>query len=260
MKGLLIASVFFIASGVFALDLHLGGGAALGFTISDMGSDNSVLQYGDFSIKGQPIGFYYKEDMSLWYKTSSFDMGVFAFADLTYAELSVGYLGQVGTISEQHSSRHYYEEVNGVETGEESADYTQDDAKYGSSLIFIDLMGRYPFRKGKNINPFLAMGVGFNFTVGGGNYSDYERALFWNFNIKAGGGLDYTLPGGLFLRGELLFSCRLAFDQAGFFNWGRQMKNESEWKTFKMKNAGTYSLSPQIRIAVGYTIPLGAGK
>jgi hypothetical protein len=259
MKGLFFAALIFIASGVFALDLHLGGGAAVGYTMSDVGTYSTMLQYGSFSVQGSGIDFYYKEAMSLWYKTSTWDVGAFVFADCTYAELAVGYLGQLGTIRDQHSTRQYNQEVNGIRTDEEEESYVLDDAPYTSSLVFVDLLGRLPFTVGRRLSLFFALGGGFNFAVGGNGYSDYERALFWALNVKAGGGLDYRLSGRLFLRGELLFSYRIAFDQDGLFDWGGQMGKDMERKIFKMTDDG-YFLGPQLRIALGYTFPLGGSR
>jgi hypothetical protein len=256
MRKLFLLAGLFIASGVFALDLHFGGGAVFGYTMSSVETYFTMLQYGSFSVQGSGIEFYYDESLDIWYDTSTFDLGFFGFVDCTYAELVLGYFAQLGTIKDQRSTRYYRQEVNGVETGEETEDYTLDDDFYTSSLIFMDLLGRYPFDINRRLSLFPALGFGFNFAVGGNGYSDYDRALFWALNIKAGGGADFRLSDRLFLRGELLFSYRLAFDQDGLFDVGQQMKKDEERKAFRISNK-SYSFSPQLRIALGYTFPLG---
>jgi hypothetical protein len=254
MRKLFLAAGLFIASGAFALDINFGGGLVLGYTASSIATNDSMLQYGTFTVQGSNVDFYYNESLELWYKTSAIDIGFFGFADCTYAEFTVGYLGQLGTMTDQRSKRHYYQEENGIKTNEEWESYSRDDIFLNNSLIFADLLGKYPVKLNSRLSVFPALGFGFDFAVGGNEQSDYERALFWNFNLKGGGGLDYRLSGRLFLRGELLMAFRLASDRDGLFDVGYQMNKDTERKLFKILDEG-HRFGPQLKIAVGYTVP-----
>jgi hypothetical protein len=226
-----------VSAGAFAADfgLSIGGGPILGYSWSESETNNTTVI--GAAAPGVPT------EMSLSYKTNSFDVGAFIFADCTYAELSAGYLFQTGKVTDIKT-------IMPAPLGER----TEDDEDYASHLIIIDILGKYPFKLNDKLSIFPAAGVGIKLPVAGNDFSDKEHDITWGLNIKAGCGLDFALSEALFLRGEVLYYFQVAGDKDAEIETEELGKN-----SFHFKDAGYY-MGPQIKIAVGYKLPLFGAK
>jgi outer membrane protein W len=218
--------------GAFAADFafSVGGGAILGYSWSKSETDPASIMY---PVPGMGI---MPAAMSYGYQTHSFDAGAFVFADATYAELSAGYVFQIGKVTDINA------DVSGMPISEPDKDYQ-------SHLIILDLLGKYPFTLTQKLSVFPAAGVGAKFAVGGNENSDNKHDVLWGLNLKAGGGVDYALTDVIFIRGEILYYFQLASDKDAKI----EVMPGAGKTDFHFANAGYY-MGPQVKIAAGYKL------
>ncbi|MDR2510438.1 MAG: hypothetical protein LBC77_07335 [Spirochaetaceae bacterium] len=234
MKRLMMTAAFLAAASVvWSIDLEFGGGAFLGASWSKSETETFVVSPASSSMPVDIKGTFE-------YNTNSFDAGGFLFAGINYAELSVGYLGQFGKVTDIKMSM----EMPGVPS------QAQDDEDYTSHLFVVDLLGKYPFAIGEKISLFPALGVGLKLTLAG---HDYDNEVSWGLNLKGGGGVDVALTERLFFRGEALFVFQVASDREA------TLKDDNLPHKPDVTFAATgYYMGPLVKLAVGYKIPLGA--
>jgi hypothetical protein len=226
-KVIILPLLIALGSSLFALDLSFGGGIMTGATFNKMESNPSAI-----------VPSYL--DVAMSYTVKDFDIGAFVFADVKYAELSIGFLQQIGTVTDI---------VGDVTTaGVPSKEFPPDES-YRSSLLLFDLLGKYPFTLSEKISVYPALGLMFRLPIAGNKSSDFEHKANWGLGIKAGGGLDFTLTDALFLRCELFVYYELAADK----DISAPPPGSSTSYEFKVKNAGYY-LQPQLKVAIGYKL------
>jgi opacity protein-like surface antigen len=119
-------------------------------------------------------------------KKLSLDLGGggYAFLDVTFAELSVGYSGGRTSML--------------METGDKKI---RDSDNFG--VLDVSLLGKYP----------IALGKTSLFSMFGASYQHVfspEAGNIWR--IQFGGGMDYKLSEKLYLRGQALFGVRLPWE------------------------------------------------
>jgi hypothetical protein len=220
--------------GAFAADFSfsIGGGPVLGYSASKSETDPTDIMY--------PYGMgFVPATMSYAYKTNSFDVGAFIFADCTYVELTAGYMFQTGKVTDI--------KADASMGGSPVPTPPIDDEDYQSHLIILDLLGKYPFTITEKLSVFPAVGVGVKFPVGGNDYSDNKHDVLWGLNLKAGGGVDFALTDVIFIRGEVLYYFQIASDKDAKI----EVMPGTGKTDFHFANAGYY-MGPQVKIAAGY--------
>ncbi|MDR3325180.1 MAG: hypothetical protein LBS82_04250, partial [Spirochaetaceae bacterium] len=114
--------------------------------------------------------------------------------DATYAELSFGFFGGGGTMSQER---------NGV---------SGDGMDFSVTGLDIGLQGKYPIELGSSLSVFPIFGIDYRVVVGA-KIADKpadnagDLSAFW---FKFGGGLDYAIANNVYLRADLLYGIRLA--------------------------------------------------
>jgi hypothetical protein len=222
-KVIILPLLIALGSTLFALDISVGGGIMTGATFNKMETN--------------PTAITFPATVELTYTVKDFDIGAFVFADVKYAELSIGFLQQIGTVTDTVATVSPYPGAQ-----------AQPNETYRSTLLLIDALGKYPFTLSEKISVYPALGLMFRVPFAGNKNSDVEHKANWGLGLKAGGGLDFTLTDTLFLRCELFIYYELAADKEisapapGLDNLD-----------FKVKNAGYY-LQPQLKVAIGYKL------
>jgi hypothetical protein len=117
--------------------------------------------------------------------------GVFAFFDVTYAELSIGFAGGIGGIVPD----------------------TDADAPNLSITNFnISLLGKYPFMVTEKLSVFPLLGIDYKIMLSVKDNDGNEADSPGDFNalyFKFGGGLDYSFTEQIYLRFSALYGIRL---------------------------------------------------
>jgi hypothetical protein len=126
-------------------------------------------------------------------KTPYFGGGVFAFFDLVYAELSLGYFSGSGTGKETDSRMN-----------SRSADFSLTNFNIG-------LLGKYPVAYNEKLYLFPLLGLEYDICLSAkqedNEYDDpSDLSALW---LKFGGGLDLAVSEKLYLRVEALYGIRL---------------------------------------------------
>jgi len=182
-KVLLVAVMAaLVAGGAFA-QVSLGGGFSM-----DGGSLGST--------EAKATGFKVNTSLDAW------NFGGHLFLDVTYAELSFGFLG--GPFSTKF-------------TMEEEGDKEDQTIDGSSTAMDISLLGKYPIDLG-SMSLFPMLGVGYSAVLsasdkdgkdmfGGG---DTKAGDLSNFRLLLGIGGDVTITNNLFFRSSLLGSLRFA--------------------------------------------------
>jgi hypothetical protein len=183
---LLLVLAAVVAGGVFALpELKLSAGAG-GYFTSDFGGGVEISSEG--------------EEQTQAIKTPYAGGGGFAFVDLTYAELSLGFFSGGGAVKYEFAGQ----------SNESDMSYTGLD---------IGLLGKYPVAINEQLSVFPLLGITYRVVLSakgedGNQYknSDGEDAPgdFSALWVKLGGGLDFSFTDSIYLRGGLLYGLRLA--------------------------------------------------
>jgi hypothetical protein len=233
-------------SALFALDVSVGGGIMLGGTFNKMETEDTDTQFPNPAYSPSDPSYgpqLLPAKISSAYSVNDFDIGAFVFADCQYAELSMGFLQQIGKVTDIKPKMSV--------AGQPYPIPAPDDEDYLSSLLLIDLLGKYPFVLSEKASIYPAVGVMLRIPVAGNDYSDTKHEANWGFGIKARCGLDWNVTDSLFIRNEVLCYFELAAD--------KDIKIEEQGSSidFKVKNAGYY-IQPQVKVSVGYK--LGGAK
>ena len=236
LVGLALGAV----SSVSAIDMSAGGGA---FFASDFG--------GGVEAKISYQGRFIERTM----KTPYSGGGINAFLDVTYAEISVGYLFAGGKWESEGKTN------------------IPGDPGYKSSLdasfsaIQLGLLGKYPIALSDEMTVFPAAGIHYQSCISGAYKSpggseeikwdgkngrpkaaDYSAVIF-NF----GGGLDFALAENMFIRSELLYGIRLASKAED--DMVKELKPDAD----DAKRRGYDVTGPNARLGHGLTIKAGVG-
>ncbi|MCL2719734.1 MAG: hypothetical protein FWD47_00150 [Treponema sp.] len=190
-KGLLVLILAaLVAGGAFAFDMSAGGGAVLGYNFGGGLEEKGILpERTEFP---------------------SFSIGAFGFIDLTYIEASVGFLYNPGDMK-----------VTIPGFGSASVDFN-------TTSLFFSLLGKYPIDLGF-LTVFPAAGIEYQLVLSakmaGINANDAgDLSALW---FRLGGGLDFSLGGGMYIRGTALYGLRLnnkfEKDIAQLFDENRKM-------------------------------------
>jgi opacity protein-like surface antigen len=146
--------------------------------------------------------------------------GAFGFFDATFAELDFAF----------------------VSGGIKSSGQSNRSGTFGA--LDLSLLGKYPFPLGPiTVFPLLGFDYQIIFSVKdidgnkASNSSDYS-----SFGFNAGGGLDFSLSGPLYLRGEFLYALRLP------------SKIQKDGKDRTPDSKYILGHGPIIKIAVGYSL------
>ena len=183
--------------------LSVGGGGIMGgvFTRYTLRADGSI---GDDQFR-----------LETNQRMNQFNYGFFAFFDATYATLSVFMQNGVNTWSEPLLIHDFLEEENSGQGWE--------------TILGVSLMGRWPFSLSDRLAVFPMLGLDYHISLrqrrtqpdgfiydrtdGYIEHDKYGNAFrLSDFNsiwINLGGGMDFTLSGNFFVRGELLYGFRL---------------------------------------------------
>jgi hypothetical protein len=164
--------------------------------------------------------------------------GIGGFFDATYVEIGMDFI--FSSYKYTYSRHGYYTESGEVE---------QKLTHFGFSII-----GKYPFVLEK-LTVFPLLGIDYQIFISGSKnngdtlsrddlgYYDDEYDVF---SVAVGGGLDYTLVGKLYLRGELLFNFKVL-----------DSKSESMARYDSKENSEAFSLftwGPRVSVGVGYKL------
>ncbi|MDR3302540.1 MAG: hypothetical protein LBT01_08475 [Spirochaetaceae bacterium] len=244
-------------SALFALDLSFGAGIWTGATANKMSSEDKNITV--------PAGMLYPftgqylpviatpAKIALNYTVNDNDIGGFFFVDCEYAELTLGYLCQVGTVSKITTP---------MVSGDPQLDSflaqssTQGNKNYVSHLFNIDVLGKYPVAMSEQLTLFPALGLMFRIPVGGNENSDYKHEANWGLGIKLGGGMDLHVSEHVYIRGELLCYFELAADkEINVPEYADQLSvfQPENGTAFTVKSEGYY-IQPQVKLAVGYKL------
>ena len=221
------AFLLVLAAAVWAADfgIRVGGGLLHGLNFSSSETDPAIL-VADPTAK-----------MDLAYKTKTFDVGAFLFADATYAEVSVAYFAELGNVTGITST------ITGATIPGMNGKFSMPDEDYASHIFTVYILGKYPFVLDEKFTVFPILGVGFKFPIAGNENSDKEHDVTWGVVGKAGAGLDFSLTQALFLRCEALFAYQFASDKEATI----------DGTEYQFKSVG-YNLGPQVKIGVGYKV------
>jgi opacity protein-like surface antigen len=239
-KAIIVSLLVALGSTLFALEFSFGGGLLTGATFNTMETTRTNVPALTPTL---PPGA--NPNLAMEYTVTDFDIGAFVFADIKYAELSIGFLQQIGNVTDINAS-----------IADGAMEVPQDDESYLSSLLLIEVLGKYPFTLNEKISIYPALGVMFRIPFAGNDYSDFEHNASWGLGIKAGGGLDFNLTEALFLRCELLVYYELTADKeisASVAEPYPPMSLPPIDLDFDVKDAGYY-VQPQLKIAIGYRL------
>lgn len=228
------------SAGEFSLSAGAGGIAGGFFTRYTLTAEGIV--------QGEPIRIDAGQEMN------QFNYGFLAFFDATYGEFNVFYQRGINT----------YRQTADISA---LADKGDQSGKGWESVLGVSLVGKYPFYLNKQLTIFPLLGAEYQICLvqkrtqadgyvykrdDGLREQDNDGKAFllkdWNSMwINLGGGVDWTLTGNFFIRGELLYSLRL--------KTGYEKKNVELMKSQSgdpdPSLAGLTS-GPSVRISAGY--------
>jgi len=196
----------FVGTAVFGADFSLsaGAGAYLGgfFTRYTLTAEGTV--------EGARM------KINAIQKLNQFNYGFLAFFDATYAEFSVFFQNGVND----------YKETANISLFSEGSNQS---GKGWESVLGFSLLGKYPFSLNERLTVFPLLGVEYQISLSqkrtqhdgfvydrtdGLRENDKDNKAYkledWNsLWINLGGGVDFSLAGNFFIRGELLYGFRL---------------------------------------------------
>jgi len=198
MNKVVAGAVAGLAIGAFSLvsALDMSWGSGLSF-VSNFGGGFKTpeIQSNGFTIKEL-------ENTTPW-------MGgtLGGFFDLTYAEISLGFTGGTGTLSQEVPLQNQMGQIV----------YVKQKQDYNFVAIDIGLLGKYPVALSDAVTLAPLVGIDYQLWLGGGiavanidgsvNEEPGDNSRLW---IKFGAGLDYNLNERLFLRIPVLYGIGLA--------------------------------------------------
>jgi len=198
----LLIAIFALAAVLPAADISLsaGGGGLLGYTFTR------------YTLEGGNVTSTQNMDR--------LNYGGWLFFDATLWELTVMFQGADNSYAEK------------MDYG--SASLSNSTGRGHEASLGFSLLGKYPFRINERISWFPLLGVEYQIALiqkrqpeGGVAYNrtksyypedndkngkPYPLSAWNSWWIDIGAGLDYTITGQLFLRGELIFGFRLRTD------------------------------------------------
>jgi len=204
-KMICVVAVFLtVAAAAFGegFSLSVGAGSILGGTFT------RYTLSAEGNIAGEVVRVSADQQMN------QFNYGFFAFFDATFGTLSIFFQNGVNNFREP-----LYADGRG---GDQSGQGWE-------SVLGISLMGRWPFRLSQRLSVFPMLGMDYHISLrqertqadgwrydrtdGEVEHDRYGNAFnlsdFNSFWIKLGGGMDFTVSGNFFVRGELLYGFRL---------------------------------------------------
>ena len=180
--------------------------------------------------------------------------GALAFFDATYGVLTVAFQGGSSSYDEVMSKNGKFVPLTG---------------EGWETVLGISLLGKYPFTFNDRIKLYPLLGLEYQRALSerrrqsGGPIYDRTNGLqeqdkdgkafdvsAWNsFWIQLGGGMDFSVSGSIFARGELLYGFRLmtSYEKDGLEQL-KAMLNDNDPKLSGLTSG------PSIRISVGYRL------
>jgi len=127
----------------------------------------------------------------------SFGFGAFIFLDVTYAEISLGYINSSTDMNLTAS------------LGSSSASESLAELSVGS--LNFAVFGKYPFKISDAITAFPLLGIDYNvvFSAMDGNTVMTDAGDLSALWFKFGGGMDYSITNLMYLRFSALYGIRL---------------------------------------------------
>ena len=238
MKKLLLLMIMaMLCGGLWALEFSVGTGGLLGglFTRYSLKANGTVKVDAG-------------QDMN------QFNYGALVFIDATYVEFSFA----------MQNGRNNWKQIydfagsNVPETGDG-----------WESMMSFSLLGKYPFHFGSRLCLFPLVGIEYQIALvqertqadgwvydrtDGQRETDKDGKAFshsdWNsFFINVGGGADFTITGGVFLRGEFLYSFRLMTSyETKNLAYMKAMTGDSSPKLSGLTSG------PSLRLSAGYRL------
>ena len=158
-----------------------------------------------------------------------YNLGAFLFFDATYIEANASFL---------------FGSSNIRTTGEQSGIDIDSTVDGSITAIEIGLLGKYPFNLGRFLL-YPLFGINYRFVL---SYKTdgkaHDKASDHNsLGFQPGIGLDYSLAGNLYLRGEILWDIRLLSKMQN--DRYEDMSNEA-W-------SARYPNGPRIKVGLGYS-------
>jgi hypothetical protein len=174
-----------------------------------------ALGVGDFA------GGYKKDNISMSYP--NFGGGGFVFFDVTYAEVSVGFLAGGGDMVSKDNNKNI-------------------TIPWTRSALKLAALGKFPVDLSNVLIIFPATGVEYDMVLSanrdGTEVDDPDNlSALW---VKIGAGLDVAFADQFYFRSELLFGIRLA-------------NKEEEDEADLIRGETLFGFGPTVKIGVGYT-------
>jgi hypothetical protein len=229
---------FPLSNGLFAADFSLsaGGGGLLGYTFTR------------YTLEGGKVESTQSMDR--------LDYAGFLFFDATYLEFSV--MVKSGSSTYQENMIHTSEALtNSKGTGNETS-------------LGLMLLGKYPFTVNEKFSWFPVFGLEYQIAMiqrrkpegdlvydrskgelpadRDKNEEAYPLSAWNSFWIDIGAGVDYSIAGPLYLRGELLFGFRLPTE----YELGALEVVKNPPMNAKDPKLGGLTGSPALKIGIGY--------
>jgi opacity protein-like surface antigen len=253
MKKFLSISIFaallacVLSAKIFALDA--GAGGLLGYTFT-----RYTLESPGF------LNHLIPGDIKSLQTMDRFDYGGFLFLDAVYGELTLMLQGGKNTYGEDMSFR-----PQGQSWGSLS-----DETGSGTEMTLgFSLLGKYPFAINDKISWFPLLGAEYQIALlewrkpEGDTVHDrttgelaadqnkdgnpYPLSAWNSLWIKLGAGVDYTISGPLFIRGEILYGFRLMTP----YETGALAMTKNTFDADNPKLKGLTS-GPTVKIGIGY--------
>ena len=187
-----------------------------------------------------------------------FGFGAWVFADATFAELSVAFMGGPASLSQRYSVR-IPAAIAGLLGTEESFRHSETtDGAFAA--MDVSLLGKLPIKQaGGNIAAFPLLGVGFSVILSSEEVMRFDGATrpashLNTFRIQLGGGADFGITSRLFVRGSVLGYYR--FPTRFFRDIGNDV---NEWANGIVGNIPGVSSDTRARGGFGGTAKLAVG-
>lgn len=177
MKKLgLLLCLMVLATGVFAMDIAVGGGILYNNTTT-VGQVNFDFGFGD--------------EMKLDWELNRNGFGAFAFVGLSqFLELNLGFL--------------YKDPSKVTLTVDGKSESSSDFDMESVPALQIGIYGKYPFVINETMVVFPTVGIDYELTL-----ADEKEGWWDDLWIRAGVGLDYFFSETIFLRGHLIYGVAL---------------------------------------------------
>jgi len=214
----LLFTVFILVNAYSIPEIKLSAGAGL-YTTGDFGGGYEYSRYLDIFLDwDRGTETVYEKTYN---KTPYFGGGVYAFFDIVFVEVNLGFFMAGGE----------WEFYNSQLTG---LTYGKSDLKSGVFVTGLDigLLLKYPFVI-KNITVFPLAGINYRSSLNGTEYEEEEKMwvgdryhvylnTFW---FKFGGGCDIPLTDNIYFRGNVLYGFRLKNRSETYIAGGRNTYN-----------------------------------